>query len=87
MKALDYRQNRIRAALKEIQPETQQKLQALVYQNFTKGSQYTLKEAKTKLQAIYDSLGISSKAKATDLSRWFITTQKNIKNTLYILLA
>lgn len=87
MKALDYRQNRIRAALKEIQPETQQELQDIVYQNFTKGSQYTLKEAKAKLQGIYDSLGISSKAKATDLSRWFVTTQKNIKNTLYILLS
>lgn len=87
MKALDYRSHRIKEALKVVQSDVQQQLQDIVYQNFTKGSQYTLKEAKAKLQGIYDSLGISSKAKATDLSRWFVTTQKNIKNTLYILLA
>lgn len=87
MRALGLNPTRIRKAVEDARPETQQELQAVVYQNFTKGSQYTLKEAKTKLQGIYDSLGISSKAKATDLSRWFVTTQKNIKNTLYILLA
>ena len=85
MKALDYRSHKVKEALKAVQPETQQELQTIIYQKFTKGSQYTLKEAKAKLQAIYDSLGMSSKAKATDLSRWFVTIQKNIKNTLYII--
>jgi hypothetical protein len=85
MKALDYRSHRIKEALKIVQSDVQQKLQDTVYQNFTKGGQYTLKEAKAKLQGIYDSLGMSSKAKATDLSRWFTTQQKNIKNTLYVI--
>lgn len=85
MRALGLNPTRIRKAVEDARPETQQELQAVVHQNFTKGSQYTLKEAKAKLQAVYDSLGISSKAKATDLSRWFTTQQKNIKNTLYIL--
>lgn len=87
MKALGLNPTRIRKATEDARPEVQQELQTIVHQNFTKGNQYTLKEAKTKLQSIYDQLLMSRKAKATDLSQWFATTQKNIKNTLYILLA
>lgn len=86
MKALGLNPTRIKQALADARPEIQQDLQQAVYVQFQVNSFYSLKEAKNKLQAIYDSLQMSKKAKATDLSQWFTTTTKNVKNTngLYI---
>ncbi len=86
MKALDYRLNRFKVALGEIQLDTQQDLKDIVYTVFKPDNFYSLKEIKSRLQGIYDSLGMSKKAKATDLNQWFTTTTKNVKNTngLYI---
>ena len=86
MKALDYRLNRFKVALAELQLDTQQDLKDIVYTVFKPDNFYSLKEVKSRLQAIYDSLQMSKKAKATDLNQWFTTTTKNVKNTngLYI---
>ena len=47
------------------------KLASLVYSNFKTGGRYTMKEVKQKLHEIYDLLGISKTAKATDLGNYF----------------
>ena len=46
-------------------------LSSEVYKKFSIGSKYTLKEIKSTLQDIHDSLGITSKPKATDLEKYF----------------
>ena len=46
-------------------------LSSIVYKKFQIGSRYTLKEIKIVLQDIYRDLGITSKAKATDLGKYF----------------
>ena len=86
MKALDYRRNKIKAALDELRPSKQNNLQQTVQAEFQPNTFYSLREIKIKLQAIYDSLQMSKKAKATDLNQWFTTTTKNVRNTngLYI---
>ena len=86
MKALDYRQNKIRAALDELRPSKQNNLQQAIQAEFQPDAFYSLREIKIKLQTIYDSLQMSKKAKATDLNQWFTTTTKNVRNTngLYI---
>ena len=47
------------------------KLFSVVHKKFQVNSRYTLKEIKIVLQDIYRDLGITSKAKATDLGRYF----------------
>ena len=50
-------------------------LSSVVYKKFQIGSRYTLKEIKSILQDIYRDLGITSKAKATDLENYFSLTR------------
>ena len=47
------------------------KLFSVVHKKFQVNSRYTLKNIKQILQDIYRDLGITSKAKATDLGRYF----------------
>ena len=47
------------------------KLETLIYSNFKTGGRYTMKEVKQKLHEIYNLLGISKTAKATDLGKYF----------------
>ena len=44
---------------------------SVVHKKFQVNSRYTLKEIKLVLQDIYRDLGITSKAKATDLGKYF----------------
>ena len=46
-------------------------LSSVVHKKFQVNSRYTLKEIKSVLQDIYRDLGITSKAKATDLGNYF----------------
>ena len=50
-------------------------LSSVVYKKFQIGGKYTLKEIKQILQNIYRDLGITSKAKATDLDKYFSLTR------------
>ena len=43
---------------------------ALVSVHFKKGQTYSLSEAKSMLQAIYDEVGVNARAKATDLQKY-----------------
>ena len=56
------------------------KLFSVVHKKFQVNSRYTLKEIKLVLQDIYRDLGITSKAKATDLGKYF--TLKRTRVTL-----
>jgi hypothetical protein len=50
-------------------------LSSVIYKRFQIGEKYTLKEIKLILQDIYRDLGITSKAKATDLDKYFNLTR------------
>lgn len=51
-----------------------------VIKYFNKGSRYTNKEVKAKLQAAYDEIGLKRKAKATDVFELFKDKVKAVKN-------
>ena len=54
-----------------------------IYKEFTEGLRITNADAKEKLQKIYDLVGYSKKAKATDLNEYFeIKTVKILKPTI-----
>jgi len=86
MKALGLNPTRIKHALADARPEIQQDLHETVHAEFQPNNFYTLKDIKDKLQTIYDQLQMHKKAKATDLSQWFVTAQKKADGTngLYI---
>ena len=46
-------------------------LSSIIYSKFKVDSRYTLKEIKSTLQDIYRDLDITTKAKATDLGKYF----------------
>ena len=50
-------------------------LSRLIYKKFQKGERITMKNLKQSLQEIYRDLGIKSKAKATDLGKYFKLTR------------
>ena len=50
-------------------------LSSEVHKRFLEGSKYTLKEIKSTLQEIHNSLGITTKPKATDLENYFDLTR------------
>ena len=54
------------------------KLKTLIYSNFKTGGRYTMKEVKQKLAEIYNILGISKTAKATDLGDYFTLQRTRI---------
>ena len=43
----------------------------MIYQNFKVGDQISKSDAKEKLKTIYDSIGYTKTAKASDLEDWF----------------
>ena len=54
------------------------KLKTLIYSNFKTGDRYTSKDIKQKLQEIYNLLGISKTAKATDLGNYFTLVKTKV---------
>ena len=61
-----------------IEVSKESELSRLIYKKFQKGERITMKNLKQNLQEIYRDLGITSKAKATDLSKYFKLTRTKI---------
>ena len=68
-KTLKYREKYLEQGM--INQSKDSLLSSEIYKKFLVGSKYTLKEIKSILQDIHDSLGITTKPKATDLEKYF----------------
>ena len=71
--AKKYQKENLEIGMIDISKESE--LSSVVYKKFQIGGKYTLKEIKQILQNIYRDLGITSKAKATDLDKYFSLTR------------
>ena len=69
--ALEYRKQDLEEGLIDTSKKIDNSLSLAIYHNFTVGDRISKKEIKIRLQNIYNSLGITSKAKATDLDTFF----------------
>ena len=72
--ARKYQEGKLCEGMMNVSKESE--LSTIIYKKFKVGERYTPKEIKRILQNIYRDLGITNKAKATDLSKYF-----NIKRT------
>ena len=61
-----------------IDTSKEEELSSVINKRFQVNSRYTLKNIKQILQDIYRDLGITSKAKATDLGRYFSLSSVSI---------
>ena len=68
-KAKEYIKKNLELGMIDVSKENE--LSSVVHKKFQVNSRYTLKEIKSVLQDIYRDLGITSKAKATDLGNYF----------------
>ena len=78
--AKKYQKENLELGMVDISKESE--LSFAVYQKFQINSKYTLKEIKSVLQDIYRDLGITSKAKATDLDKYFSLTKIKFSDTI-----
>jgi hypothetical protein len=76
MKALNYRKNFLEEAL-TVTSELDDSQKIVNLLKYRVGELIPKKEAKAKLQSIYDTLHIKKNAKATDLSNWYSVTDYN----------
>ena len=65
----DYEEKKLELGMIDISKDSE--LSSVVHKKFRVNSRYTLKNIKQILQDIYRDLGITSKAKATDLGKYF----------------
>lgn len=72
-KALKYREKNLELGM--INVSKTQDLSSVIYTKFKSGDKLTKKEIKSILQNIHDSLGITTKPKATDLEKYFTLTR------------
>ena len=68
-KSVSYEEKKLELGM--INTSKSDELSSVVYKKFKTGEKYTLKDIKQVLQAIYRDLGIMSKAKATDLEKYY----------------
>ena len=75
VKALKYRVGAIQDALTAMsRVDTDLKIVEMADRRFPKQTPIPVKKIKEELQKIYDTLGISKRAKATDMEQWYDTT-------------
>ena len=75
IKALKYRVGAIQDALTAMsRVDTDLKIVEMADRRFPKQTPIPVKKIKEELQKIYDTLGISKRAKATDMEQWYDTT-------------
>ena len=75
IKALKYRVGAIQDALTAMSKvDTDLKIVEMADRRFPKQTPIPVKKIKEELQKIYDTLGISKRAKATDMEQWYDTT-------------
>jgi hypothetical protein len=77
MKALKYRKNYFEKALLLASKGASVDYKIVKYLELRVGKWYDVSSLKTKLQAIYDLMDMNSRAKATDLKKWFDLKPKN----------
>ena len=68
-RSVSYKEDKLKIGMINVSKDDE--LFSVVHKKFQVNSRYTLKEIKIVLQDIYRDLGITSKAKATDLGRYF----------------
>ena len=68
-RSVSYKEDKLKIGMINVSKDD--KLFSVVHKKFQVNSRYTLKEIKIVLQDIYRDLGITSKAKATDLGKYF----------------
>ena len=68
-RANSYEELKLYSGMMNLSKESE--LSSIIYSKFKVDSRYTLKDIKSTLQEIYRDLGITAKAKATDLGRFF----------------
>ena len=68
-RANSYEELKLYSGIMNLSKESE--LSSIIYSKFKVDSRYTLKDIKSTLQEIYRDLGITAKAKATDLGRFF----------------
>lgn len=73
IRANSYQRSRIETELENNQAN--ERIEARVKDAFPVGGFFTKKEAKEKMQSIYDELGLDMTAKATDLNLYFTTSR------------
>ena len=64
-----YREDRLYLGMMNVSKESE--LSSIIYSKFKEGEKYVPGDIKSTLQNIYRDLGISNKAKATDLGKYF----------------
>lgn len=79
MKALEYRKSKIRDALLVLDNTYTNSHKIVKLLGFRTGEWLSKSEIKKRLQDVYATLGIQSKAKATDAVKWYDLKQKNKK--------
>ena len=72
----DYEEKKLELGMIDVSKNTE--LSSVVHKKFLVNSRHTLKNIKQILQDIYRDLGITSKAKATDLGKYFKLTRTRI---------
>ena len=68
-RAVSYIEDKLKLGMIDTSKESE--LSSVIYKKFKSNNRYTLKEIKSILQDLYRDLGITSKAKATDLKKIF----------------
>jgi hypothetical protein len=80
VKALKYRVGAIQDALTAMSRlDTDLKIVEMADRRFPKQTPIPVKKIKEELQKIYDTLGISRRAKATDMEQWYDTSTMSRK--------
>ena len=72
-KSKGYFEDKLKLGMIEVSKESE--LSFVIYKKFRAGDRFTKKDIKQTLQDIYRDLGITSKAKATDLRKYFKLTR------------
>ena len=72
-KAVGYIENKLKLGM--INKSKESELSSVIYKKFKVGDRFVNKDIKQTLQGIYRDLGITSKAKATDLGKYFKLTR------------
>ena len=72
-RSYSYKEDKLKLGMIDTSKESE--LSSVIYKKFKVNNRYTLKEIKSILQDIHRDLGITSKAKATDLEKYFSLTR------------
>lgn len=83
IKNLRYRKNDVRKAFEAFNTKKAKSLEISVMLGYKVGDIIARAEIKDRIQEVYDQLGISEKAKATDIKNWFVVKERRYKQPSY----